>query len=82
MEIEITPEQRAWLQAKVAAGQYGSLEEAAAGAITDSMAAEVDDLAWAMPYVEEARGAAARGEVLTMEEHCARNAARLDALKR
>ena len=82
MEITITPEQRAWLQAKVAAGHFSSIEEAAAAAITDSMAGEVDDFAWAAPYVEEARDAAARGDVLSLEEHRARNAARLDALKR
>ena len=77
MQISLTPEQREWLEAKVAAGQFGSLEEAAAAAIADSMAGEIDDMAWAKPYVDEARAAVARGDVLTIEEHRARIARRL-----
>jgi len=38
-------------------------------------------LSWAKPYVESARDAAARGEVLTLDEHRARMAARLEAAK-
>lgn len=41
-----------------------------------------DCLAWAKPLVDEARAATGRGEVLTLEEHRARNAARLAALRR
>ena len=77
MQISLTPEQREWLEAKVAAGQFGSLEEAAAAAIADSMAGEIDDMAWAKAYVDEARAAVARGDVLTIEEHRARIARRL-----
>jgi len=77
MQISLTPEQREWLEAKVAAGQFGSIEEAAAAAIADSMAGEIDDMAWAKPYVDEARDAVARGDVLTIEEHRARIAHRL-----
>jgi antitoxin ParD1/3/4 len=77
MQISLTPEQREWLEAKVAAGQFDSVEEAAAAAIADSMAGEVDDMAWAKPYVDEGRAAVARGDVLTVEEHRARMARRL-----
>lgn len=77
MQISLTPEQREWLEAKVAAGQFDSLEEAATAAIADSMAGEIDDMAWAKPYVDEARAAVARGDVLTIEEHRARIARRL-----
>jgi antitoxin ParD1/3/4 len=77
MQITLTPEQQAWLEAKVAAGEFGSVEDAVAAAITNSMAAEIDDMAWAMPYVDEARAAVARGEVLTLEEHRARVARQL-----
>ena len=77
MQITLTPEQQAWLEAKVAAGEFGTVEEAAVAAITDSMAGEIDDMAWAKPYVDEARAAAARGEVLTLEEHRTRVARRL-----
>jgi antitoxin ParD1/3/4 len=73
----LTPEQQAWLEAKVAAGEFGTVEEAAAAAITDSMAGEIDDMAWAKPYIEEARAAVARGKVLTLEEHRARMSRRL-----
>ena len=77
MQITLTPEQQAWLEAKVAAGEFGSVEDAVAAAITNSMAAEIDDMAWAMPYVDEARAAVARGQVLTLEEHRARVARQL-----
>jgi antitoxin ParD1/3/4 len=77
MQISLTPEQKAWLEAKVAAGEFGSIEEAAVAAITDSMAGEIDDMGWAKPYVDEARSAAVRGEVLTLEEHRARIARQL-----
>ena len=36
---------------------------------------EGDDLAWAKPYVNEARAAVARGDVVTLDEHKSRNAA-------
>jgi antitoxin ParD1/3/4 len=77
MQITLTPEQQAWLEAKVAAGEFGSVEDAVEAAITNSMAAEIDDMAWAIPYVDEARAAVARGEVLTLEEHRARVARQL-----
>lgn len=77
MQLTLTPEQRAWLEAKVAAGEFSSVEEAAAAAITDSMAGDVDDMAWARPYADEARAEAARGEVMTLEEHRARIARHL-----
>ena len=41
------------------------------------MAGEIDDMAWAKPYVDEARAAVARGDVLTIEEHRTRIARRL-----
>lgn len=40
-----------------------------------------DDLAWAKPYVDEALAEVGRGEEITLEEHKARNAARLAALR-
>jgi antitoxin ParD1/3/4 len=68
MNIRLTPEQIAWLERKVAGGQFASLEEAAAAAIGDSMASEFLDLAWAKPLVDEARASVARGEVLTHDQ--------------
>jgi antitoxin ParD1/3/4 len=47
----------------------------------EHLAEENDDLAWAKPYVDEGRAAVAHGEVLTLEERKARNAARLAAIR-
>jgi antitoxin ParD1/3/4 len=85
MIITLTPEQQAQLRAYVARGDCPSIEEAARQLIDERLleraAEESDDLAWAKPYVDEARAAAARGELLTIDEHKARNVARLAALK-
>jgi antitoxin ParD1/3/4 len=50
-------------------------------AIADLKSIASGDLSWAKPYVEFARNAVARGEVLTLDEHRARMAARLEAAK-
>ncbi len=80
MPITLTPDQEAWLQAHVATGDFASIEEAARHLI-DERIAEIaaeddDDLEWARPLLDEARASIARGDVLTLEEHRARNAAR------
>ena len=83
--ITLTPEQQALLGNYVARGDFSSIEEAARQLIDERIAepaAEGDDLAWARPYVDEARAAVARGDVLTLDEHKARNAARLAAIKK
>ncbi len=85
MSITLTPEQEAWIKPHVATGDFASVEEAAHQLIDDRIAelAETgdDDMAWAKPYVDEARADMARGDVITLEEHRARNAARLAALR-
>jgi antitoxin ParD1/3/4 len=48
----------------------------------EQSALESGDMEWAKPLVDEARAAIARGEAITIEEHKARNAARLAALRR
>ena len=68
MNISLTPDELAWLERKIAEGQFASIEEAAAAAIRDSFASETDDLAWAKPLVDEARASVARGEFLTHDE--------------
>jgi antitoxin ParD1/3/4 len=86
MTITLTPEQQALLSNYVARGDFSSIEEAARQLIDERIAEraaeESDDLAWAKPFVDEARAAVARGDVLTLDEHKARNAARLAAVKR
>jgi len=42
---------------------------------------EDDDFAWAKSFIDEAEADIARGDVLTLEEHRARNAARLATLR-
>jgi len=85
MTISLTPEQQAWLHAHVVRGDFTSIEEAARQLIDERIAEraieEQDDLAWARPYVNEALADAARGDVISREEHRIRNAARLAALK-
>ncbi|MBG0799749.1 hypothetical protein IYX23_18945 [Methylocystis sp. L43] len=84
MAITLTPDQEAWLQAHVATGDFPSIEEAARQLIDERIVErelEKDDLVWAKPLVEEGLAALERGEFISLEEHRARNAARLAALK-
>lgn len=84
MTISLTPDQQAWISARVARGDFPSLEDAARQLLDERIAEraiEEDDLAWAEPYVNDALAAVARGDILTLDEHRARNAARLAALK-
>jgi antitoxin ParD1/3/4 len=89
MSITLTSEQETWLKAHVATGDFASVEDAARQLLDDRIAElgndegdEHDDMAWAKPLVDEARAAIARGDVLTLEEHRARNAARRAALRK
>lgn len=79
--MTFTPEQQAWLDARVASGEFASPEEAIAHLIDIAIAEDEDDLAWAKPLVDEALASVERGDVITLEEHRARNAARLAALR-
>jgi antitoxin ParD1/3/4 len=85
MPISLTPEQQAHLSAYVARGDFASIEEAASQLIDERIAEraleEGDDLAWAKPYVDEALQDVSQGNVLSRDEHQARNVARLAALK-
>jgi antitoxin ParD1/3/4 len=84
MMVTLTPEQEAWVAAHVASGDFPSIEAAVRQLIDEriaEIALEGDDLAWAKPYVDEGLAALERGDVLTLEEHKARNAARLAAMK-
>ncbi|MGH6851046.1 MAG: hypothetical protein ACREDD_11465 [Methylocella sp.] len=76
MTITLTREQEAWLKAHVAHGDFSSIEEAArqliGERIAERAAEESDDLAWAIPFVDEALADVERGDVITREEHEAR----------
>jgi antitoxin ParD1/3/4 len=85
MTISLTPEQQAWISAHVARGDFASVEDAARQLLDERIAEraieEQDDLAWAKPHVDEALADVVRGYVISRDEHRARNAARLAALK-
>jgi antitoxin ParD1/3/4 len=75
MTISLTPEQQAWITAHVERGEFASVDEAARQLIDERIAErtiEEDDLAWAKPYVEQARADVANDRTLTREEHEAR----------
>ena len=81
MNVTLPPEQRKWIEAQVAAGHYSSMDEAIAVAIADLMAIHNDDLAWAKPYVDEARASVERGDVISGEEFFRRLNAKLETLR-
>ena len=84
MTITLKPDQEAWLQSRVASGDFASIEEAARQLIDERIAErtaeEDDDLAWAKPFVDEALADVTRGDVISREEHEARTEARLAAI--
>lgn len=84
MTIILNPDQEAWIKIRVASGDFASIEEAARQLIDEALVErtleENDDMAWAKPYVDEALAEVARGEEITLEEHEARNDARLAAM--
>jgi Arc/MetJ-type ribon-helix-helix transcriptional regulator len=81
MNIKLSPEQAQWLEARIADGQFDSPEEAVRQMIAERMALEADNFGWAKPYVDEARGAIARGEVVSLDEAIADIDAHLASLK-
>jgi len=86
MTITLNPDQEARIRIRVARGDFASVEEAARQLIDEALVEraleESDDMTWARPYVDEALAEVARGEEISLEEHKARNAARLAALRR
>ncbi len=82
MTITLRPAQQKWLEEQVAAGRFPSVDDAVAIAVAELMETVDDDLAWAKPYVDEAREAAARGEVASLDDALADIDAHLAALKR
>jgi antitoxin ParD1/3/4 len=76
------PEQEQWLNLQIDRGVFTSVEDAVRKLIAERMAFEADDLAWGKLYVDGARAAVARGEVLTLEEAVADMRVRLGSLTR
>ena len=86
MTITLTPAQLEWIKTHVARGQFPSVEDAVRQLVDERIAEleldESDDLSWAKPLVDEGLAALERGKFITLEEHKARNAARIAALSR
>jgi antitoxin ParD1/3/4 len=82
MKITLPPEQEQWLKQQIDQGVFTPVEDAVRKLIAERMTFEADDFVWANPYVDEARAALARGEMLTLEEAVADMRAHLDSLKR
>jgi antitoxin ParD1/3/4 len=81
VSIKLLPEQEEWINARVADGEFTSPEAAVRQIVSDRMALEADDFAWAKPYLDEARAAVARGEVVSLEEAIADIDAHFASLK-
>ena len=84
MTITLTPEQTAWINAHVARGDFPSAEEAVRQLIDERIAErsiEDDNLLWAKPLVDKAVAEAECGDVISVDEHKARNGARLAATR-
>ncbi|MGA3309304.1 MAG: ribbon-helix-helix domain-containing protein [Xanthobacteraceae bacterium] len=69
MNVSLPKEQLKWLEAEVAAGHFSSVGEALAVAVAELRALHDDDLAWAKPYVDEARDDVALGNTLSGDEY-------------
>ena len=81
MNITLTPEQQKWLETEVAAGHFDSIDDAVAAAVAGLMTLSGDDLAWAKPYVEQARASVARGNVISGDEFFKRLVRKLETLQ-
>ena len=82
MNITLPREQQDWLEAQVKAGAYESIDDAVASIVAEHMQLDLDDLDWAIPLVEEGRATLEREGGLTIEDHRARVAAKLESLRR
>jgi antitoxin ParD1/3/4 len=82
MNITLPPEQREWLEARVADGHFDSIDEALTVAVADLMAMHDDDLTWAKPYVDQARASLQRGDVLSGDEYLERLDSKIQSLRR
>ena len=68
MTITLTPDQLQKLEARVAAGEFASVEEAVRAAVDCMIIEDLGDLSWAKSYLDEARAQIARGETVSAAE--------------
>jgi antitoxin ParD1/3/4 len=84
MSISLTLDQHEWISARVANGDFASIEAAVRQLLDEritELSIEGDDLAWAKPDVDEALAEVAHGQIMTREEHRARTSALLASFK-
>lgn len=74
MQIELDEEQRQWLEARISAGEYASLDEAVAAAVRLLMLDDQSDeeLASAQPLIDEGLAQVEQGSSLSEYEVMAR----------
>ena len=82
MNVSLPREQLEWLEAEVAAGHFSSIDEALAVAVAGLRSIVDDNLAWAKPYVDEARAEAARGETIPGDDYLSWLRNRTESLRR
>jgi Arc/MetJ-type ribon-helix-helix transcriptional regulator len=81
MNISLPKEQLEWLEAEVAAGHFSSIDEALAAAVAELKSLHENELAWAKPYVDEAREQVAHGDTLSGSEFFKWLDARIERLR-
>ncbi len=88
MAITLHPDQEAWLESRVACGDFASVEAAARQLLGERIAelakgedGASDDEAWMKPYIDEGLAALDRGEFVSLDEHKAHNAALIESLE-
>jgi len=82
MNVSLPREQLEWLEAEVAAGHFSSIDEALAVAVAGLRSIVDDNLAWAKPYVDEARAEVARGETIPGDDYLGWLRNRTESLRR
>ena len=71
MTITLSPDQLAWIQARVSEGAYSDLDETVRDLLATGIAEHADfedDLAWAKPSVDEALADIARGNFSVVDD--------------
>lgn len=86
MNVTLTPDQQAWINAHVATGEFESAQDAIRQLLDERIAEraeedDIGDIAWAKPLVDEALAEADRGLVVTREQMREHTAALLASFK-
>lgn len=72
MTITLSPDQLAWIERRVAQGEFPDVSGAVRSLLADAIAGrgeiEDDDLAWAKPLVDEALAAIGRCETMNLDQ--------------